>query len=403
MERIWICHKVIYIYIYISFSISPSLSLSLTHAFFFSFGSEGKSVTLLPEFYERVYGETKSCELVWGIAQRAELCNSLINEMNRIEDERHYFRLYKSASLTWNDEDFEVKYKTLEGEIKVGRYFLKYIFDAANNGQLVDIYAPSDFLMHLFYRVMSDPSENVQNVCLFIMQKVYCKYKKEIKVVPFIGLLIHALSEHGNEKSLSLNVRGNVVNFLSCTFEEEDNIRRFLKADGITVLVGLIGYCKSLVNPSNSLLDAPTLASSSLSVSSLLDSDKLHKSLIISPEQMILYCIDIMKCLAVHRNEVDENGRIVRPVPTLKKILCKEPNINVIVQLLNSSNDTIIAEATNLLEILSSRNESGTINFFHTGLFYYLLALTPNSAIGNHSIGKLLSQVTFLFSLQYNI
>ncbi len=110
---------------------------------------EIKSVSLLPEFYERVYGETLTCELVWGNVQRHELCTSLNEEMTKLEDERHYFDINFSKCITWNDEDFEVKYHSLSSEIKVGRYYLKYLFNN-KDGQLVDINNPSEFLYHLF-------------------------------------------------------------------------------------------------------------------------------------------------------------------------------------------------------------------------------------------------------------
>ncbi len=51
----------------------------------------------------------------------------------------------------------------------------------------------------------------------------------------------------------------------------------------------------------------------------------------LTPEEVALYCLDILKLLANQRSDV-EDGSIVRPVPFMKRVLCRENFLSVIVQ-----------------------------------------------------------------------
>ncbi len=83
---------------------------------------------LLPTFWANVGLDHDEKEMVWSGTQRHELCSVLLEEINRLDRDRLRLMKLKRGSSSWNDEQFSVKYSSLSGLVKVGRYYLLNLF-----------------------------------------------------------------------------------------------------------------------------------------------------------------------------------------------------------------------------------------------------------------------------------
>ena len=79
--------------------------------------------------------------------------------------------------MVWNDEEYYVSYQTLKSELKVGRYYVRFLLDKSMG--MEGIQGPQKFLGQLYHRFLTEPDSAVQVMCLRAMARVYEHYNHQ--------------------------------------------------------------------------------------------------------------------------------------------------------------------------------------------------------------------------------
>ena len=122
-----------------------------------------------------------------------------LNSETRQVDEARAVAMAKHTVVAWNASDFEVHYPTVASEIKVGRYFLRYLCfqDDASGRVGIPHHLPKDympqFLLHLYMRIIGDGRHCVRLACARTMLLALMKSESHIVPLSFLGSLLRIM------------------------------------------------------------------------------------------------------------------------------------------------------------------------------------------------------------------
>jgi len=137
-------------------------------------GGARRTVSNWPLLWERLRDECEGPELVWHSRAREELLSALLAELEALE-EAGGGRV--GEDVVWNDEEYYVAYQTLKSELKVGRYYVRFLLDKSMG--MEGIQGPQKFLGQLYHRFLTEPDSSVQVMCLRAMARVYEHYNNQ--------------------------------------------------------------------------------------------------------------------------------------------------------------------------------------------------------------------------------
>lgn len=159
--------------------------------------------------------------------------------------------------VAWNSNEFRVDYACLEGEIKVGAYFLTNVLN--DRGVLVeDIDGADRFMTLLYYRLLAEENgfeclkgdrkslsssssshgdhhkSDIRLLVLKVMIQVYERHFNQLTSLVFLNHFLQVSMIKGNcgsEKRWPLVVRGNIMLFLDRVLSSALNASRFLREE----------------------------------------------------------------------------------------------------------------------------------------------------------------------------
>ncbi|MEQ2210354.1 hypothetical protein XENOCAPTIV_012317, partial [Xenoophorus captivus] len=115
--------------------------------------------------------------LIWNLKTREELRDALEGEMRAFGVDRE---LGNATVISWNHQEFEVKYECLSDEIKIGDYYLRLLLEEDENEESSAIKRSYEFFNELYHRFLLTPKVMMKCLCLQALAIVYGKCFEEI-------------------------------------------------------------------------------------------------------------------------------------------------------------------------------------------------------------------------------
>lgn len=180
----------------------------------------------------KCYKDHQDPDLIWNYKTREELRNNLENEI-RIFTEA--VSVLGDDQAAWNHAEFEVRFASLESEIKVGDYFLRLLLDMDGQESGLTIHQSPSFFSQLYHRFLLTTSAQMKTQCLHAMAIVYGRCWEELGPFEDTSYIIRLL-----EKSRNRCERDRLVMFIEKLMLQRDNVKHVINANGVKLLIDII-------------------------------------------------------------------------------------------------------------------------------------------------------------------
>ncbi|KAK2561616.1 DnaJ-like protein subfamily C member 13 [Acropora cervicornis] len=159
-------------------------------------------------FYYKFNQDHSQPNLIWNYKTREELREALEAEMRAFTVDKD---LGASHVISWNHQEFEVRYECLSEEIKIGDYYLRLLLEEDEEATLI------------------------QNSTSLAMTKVYSRCYDEIGAFNDTRYIVGML-----EKTVDRLERDRLILFLNALIKNKRNVKEMMDVNGIRVLVELL-------------------------------------------------------------------------------------------------------------------------------------------------------------------
>jgi DnaJ family protein C protein 13 len=185
-------------------------------------------------FYYQFYQDHCKPDLIWNLKTREELKTMIENELRQFMTDRELAA--KHTLISWNYHEFEVNYKSLADEIKIGDYFLRLLLEDSDKlMQRIQIKSPFHFLSDLYHRFLLNKRVDMRCTCLHAMSIIYENYMQEIGHFNDISYIVEMLRDCRNRTE-----RDRLILLLEKFVMHKSNAKDFIDADGVTTLVDMV-------------------------------------------------------------------------------------------------------------------------------------------------------------------
>jgi len=185
-------------------------------------------------FYYQFYQDHWKPDLIWNLKTREELKNVIENELRLFMTDRELAA--KEALISWNYYEFEVTYKSLADEIRIGDYFLRLLLDDSENlMNKIQIRSPFHFLSDLYHRFLLNKRVDMRCTCLQAMAIIYGTYMDEIGQFNDVRYLLEMLKDCRHRLE-----RDRLIMLIERLIMHRSNAKEFIDANGVRILVDMI-------------------------------------------------------------------------------------------------------------------------------------------------------------------
>ena len=129
--------------------------------------------------------------------------------------------------------EFEVRYASLEEELKVGEVYLRLLLDGA--AKTLEIHAPGRFFNELYHRLLWEPRREIRLLCLHGMAVTYRTYHASIGPFPDTAHVVHLLAT-----TLHKAERDRLLQLVQALLVSAANAKRFIANGGLQHLLSLL-------------------------------------------------------------------------------------------------------------------------------------------------------------------
>ena len=379
-------------------------------------------------------------DLIWNYKTREELRDSLENEMRTFSSDKE---LCGNQPISWNHNEFEVHYISLNEEIKIGFYYLRLLLEedsASGQSSLTDklfIKNPSEFFNDLYHRFLLTTKSQMKSSCLQAMSIVYSAYYEDIGVFNDTKFIVSML-----ERTSDKSERDRLLIFISKLIVNKLNAKQLIDAGGVRILIDLLTLAhlhvsRATVPTQTNVIEAtPEIMAMGSSEKewyigdaererkgplSFVELKELWSKNNVSPKtkcwaqgldgwKPLIHIPQLKWTLIAANNPImneselsvlilnilikvcecypsrDDDNAIVRPLPKIKRILSESTVLPHIVQLLLTFDPTIVERVATLLTLVMQDNPM-LPRLYQTGVFYFILMYTGSNLL---PIGRLL-------------
>lgn len=185
-------------------------------------------------FYYQFYQDHCKPDLIWNLKTREELKTVIENELRLFMTDRELAA--KQTLISWNYYEFEVCYKSLADEIRIGDYFLRLLLeDSENLINKIQIRSPFHFLSDLYHRFLLNKRVDMRCTCLQAMAIIYGNYMEEIGQFNDIHYILDMLKDCRNRLE-----RDRLILLLEKFILHKGNAKEFIDAGGVTILIEMV-------------------------------------------------------------------------------------------------------------------------------------------------------------------
>ncbi|OQR69176.1 dnaJsubfamily C member 13-like [Tropilaelaps mercedesae] len=401
-----------------------------------------KSTANWTMFYYQFHQDHAKPHLIWNYKTREELKDALENELRGLTQDRE---LCHDVTVSWNHHEFEVVYRSLADELRVGDFFLRLLLEEDDRNAKARVNSPnsptppsgfimqsSEFFNDLYHRFLLSIDVDMKCMCLRAMSIVYGRHHEEIGPFNDTKYIIDML-----QKTSSRLERDRLILFIDKLVSNKKNIKYLLDSNGIKVLIEFL--CLAHLHTSRAVIPTQTNvieASAEMMMDqekewfydnnekgphSINEMKKLYEEGVVSAGTKVwaqgmdgwhrLSEVGQLKwTLMAHgtalRNETDlaalilnilikvcevyptkePDGSIVRPLPRAKRRLCDPTIMPHIVQLLLTFDPILVEKVAVLLTHVMEHNPA-IQRLYQSGFFFFILMYTGSNVL---PIGHLL-------------
>ena len=393
-----------------------------------------RSTANWPLFYYHFNKDHSKSNLIWNYKTREELRESLENEIALFKQARE---LAGKAMISWNHVEFRVDYNSLSEEIRIGDYFLRLLLEEDQMGgdQESVITDSSVFFNDLYHRFLLTPKVEMKCLCLQAMAIVYGRHWEDIGPFHDTRYILAML-----DRSIDRQERDRLVLFLSKLILHKENVVDVLKASGLKTLVELITLAH--LHTSRAVVPTQTQAIEGVGIEKGHEKEwyygteakdrngpvgfnelkdlfteggitaktkvwaqgmegwrLLHQVpqlkwtlvargvAVMNESELATLILRILIQMAKVFPSRDVDGAIIRPLPTVKRILSEPGTLPHIVQLLVTFDPVLVEQVAILLFYVMEDNPKLS-TLYTTGIFFFILMYTGSNLL---PIGRFLA------------
>uniref|UniRef100_A0A6I8R119 DnaJ heat shock protein family (Hsp40) member C13 n=1 Tax=Xenopus tropicalis TaxID=8364 RepID=A0A6I8R119_XENTR len=377
-------------------------------------------------FYYRFHQDHARSNLIWNFKTREELRDTLEAEMRAFNVDRE---LGSSTVISWNHQEFEVKYDCLSEEIKIGDYYLRLLLEEDENEENAAIKQSYEFFNELYHRFLLTPKVNMKCLCLQALSIVYGRCHEEIGPFGDTKYIVGML-----ERCTDRLERDRLILFLNKLILNKKNVKDIMDSNGIRILVDLLTLAHlhtsraTVPLQSNVIEAAPDMKRESekewyfgnadkerSGPYSFVEMQEFWNKGILSPKTRCwaqgmdgwrpLQVIPQLKwCLLAAGQAVlnetdlatlilnmlitmcsyfpsrDQDNAIIRPLPKVKRLLTDNTCLPHITQLLLTF-DPILVEKVSILLYHIMQDNPQLPRFYLTGVFFFIMMYTGSNVL----------------------
>ncbi|XP_069765063.1 dnaJ homolog subfamily C member 13 isoform X1 [Narcine bancroftii] len=377
-------------------------------------------------FYYKFQMDHAKSNLIWNYKTREELRDAFEAELRAFNIDRE---LGNASVISWNHQEFEVKYECLVDEIKIGDYYLRLLLEEGENEESGAIKRSYEFFNELYHRFLLTPKVNMKCLCLQALTIVYGKCYEEIGPFSDTKYIVGMLDRCTDKLE-----RDRLIIFLNKLILNKKNVKDIMDSTGVRILVDLLTLAHlhtsraTVPLQSNVIEAAPDMKRESekewyfgnadkerLGPYSFEEMKELWKNGVLTPKTRCwaqgmdgwraLQNIPQLKwCLLANGQPVlnetdlatlilnmlitmceyfpsrDQDNAIIRPLPRIKRLLTDNTCLSHIVQLLVTFDPILVEKVAILLHYVMQDNPQ-LPRLYLTGVFFFIMMYTGSNVL----------------------
>ncbi|KAL4635478.1 hypothetical protein GN956_G14292 [Arapaima gigas] len=363
-------------------------------------------------FYYRFQMDHARSNLIWNLKTREELRDALEAEMRAFSVDRE---LGSANVISWNHQEFEVKYDCLSDEIKIGDYYLRLLLEEDENEESGAIKRSYEFFNELYHRFLLTPKVNMKCLCLQALTIVYGKCFEEIGPFTDTKYIVGMLDR-------------------VCTAPTLKNVKEVMDSNGVRILVDLLTLAHlhtsraTVPLQSNVLEAAPDMKRESEKEWYFGNADKERRGpfsfeemqefwnagtltaktrcwaqgmdgwrplqaipqlkwcllasgqAVMNETDLATLILNMLITMCSYFPSRDQDNAIIRPLPRVKRLISDNSCLPHIVQLLLTFDPILVEKVANLLYLVMQDNPN-LPRLYLTGVFFFIMMYTGSNVL----------------------
>ncbi|XP_077365120.1 dnaJ homolog subfamily C member 13 isoform X1 [Festucalex cinctus] len=377
-------------------------------------------------FYYRFQLDHARSNLIWNLKTREELRDALEGEMRAFNVDRE---LGNATVISWNHQEFEVKYECLSDEIKIGDYYLRLLLEEDENAESSAIKRSYEFFNELYHRFLLTPKVAMKCLCLQALTIVYGKCFDEIGPFTDTKYIVGMLDRCSDKLE-----RDRLILFLNKLILNRKNVKDIMDSNGVRILVDLLTLAHlhtsraTVPLQSNVLEAAPDMKRESEKEWYFGNADKERRGPFSFEEMQEFWTTGVLSaktrcwaqgmdgwrplqavpqlkwCLLATGQAVmnetdlatlilnmlitmcsyypsrDQDNAIIRPLPKIKRMITDSACLPHIVQLLLTFDPILVEKVANVLYLVMQDNPN-LQRLYLTGVFFFIMMYTGSNVL----------------------
>ncbi|CAB3410631.1 unnamed protein product [Caenorhabditis bovis] len=380
-------------------------------------------------------------DLIWNEKTREEFRHAMDTETRALASEKE--QAATGVPIAWNHTEFQVRYPSLQEEIKIGDYYLRLLL-VEDDENATPIHNPVEFFNNVYHRFLLSSKPDMRCLCLRAMAITYSRHHMTIGAFSDAKYFVAMLA-----KCINPLERDHLLLLLSKLSLNKENVRELIVSNILPLLVdfsvlahlhvqrakvqnqtnvieasaeqlseggsdewyyndkenqrqGPVSFekMKTLYEEKKIFEKTPVWAGGMdkwMSLASVpqfrwticqhKDSDELSSSTTTSFQATVLnftdlcvLCLDTMLQMCEFFPSRDAHDCVVRPMPAIKKQLTEPVLLYQIVQLLLTYEPQIVQRVASLLYLIMQDNPF-LPRLYLSGVFYFILMYNGSNVL----------------------
>ncbi|XP_074640124.1 dnaJ homolog subfamily C member 13-like isoform X2 [Tubulanus polymorphus] len=377
-------------------------------------------------FYYQLNRDHSKPNLIWNYKTREELKDALENEIRAFNVDKD---LCGNAEISWNHQEFEVQYKCLEEEIRIGDYYLRLLLEEDETEETSAIKRSYEFFNDLYHRFLLTPKVNMKCMCLHAMGIVYGRCHEEIGAFNDTKYIVGMLERCSDKLE-----RDRLVMFLNKLILNKKNVKELMDANGMKTLVDLLSLAHLHISRAVSPLQSNVIEAgtdmrresekewyygnkekerlgpySFEEMKELWAEGTIHAKTrcwaqgmdgwrplhlvpqlkwcllatgqaVMNESELATLILNMLIRICEYYPSRDSDGAVIRPLPRCKRLLSDSINLPHVVQLLLTFDPVLVEKVATLLNLIMQDNPT-LPRVYLTGIFYFIMMYTGHNVL----------------------
>ncbi|XP_043082003.1 dnaJ homolog subfamily C member 13-like isoform X3 [Puntigrus tetrazona] len=377
-------------------------------------------------FYYKFQLDHARSNLIWNLKTREELRDALEAEMRSFGVDRE---LGSASIISWNHQEFEVKYECLSDEIKIGDYYLRLLLEEDENEESGAIKRSYEFFNELYHRFLLTPKVAMKCLCLQALAIVYGKCCEEIGPFTDTKYIVGMLDRCTDKLE-----RDRLILFLNKLILNKKNVKEIMDSNGVRILVDLLTLAHlhtsraTVPLQSNVIEAAPDMKRESEKEWYFGNADKERRGpfsfeemqefwsagtltaktrcwaqgmdgwrplqaipqlkwsllaagqAVMNESDLATLILNMLITMCSYFPSRDQDNAIIRPLPKVKRLISDSTCLPHIVQLLLTFDPILVEKVANLLYLVMQDNPN-LQRLYLTGVFFFIMMYTGSNVL----------------------